>query len=332
MSCSSLFWHGGAVDVAAQLFGREADWLDLSTGIAPVPYPVPPLAPEVWTRLPLARWGEAFVAVVRATHGVDPQAGIVPVAGEQAALQTLPFCQAPPGPVVVPAPGYGGHAEAWAGAGRTIEAVADPVSRAGQGGVVVVINPNNPTGQTWDPARILAAAERQARAGGWLVVDEAFAEVTPEVSVVSHAGRPGLVVLRSFGKFFGLPGARLGWVAADPAISAALGQRLGPWAVSGPALAVGTRAEADQRWRQRQRLRLQRRAARLDAILADAGLTVIGGTSLFRTVRHPDAGQVFERLGRAGILVRAFRDPADLLRFGLPPTPADEKRLRRALS
>jgi len=164
------------------------------------------------------------------------------------------------------------------------------------------------------------------------VIDEAFADVAPELSLAARAHRPGIIVLRSFGKFFGLAGVRLGFALAEPALARPIGEALGPWAVSGPAIEIATRAFADPGWTRETRLRLARAAAALDGILTASGLHIIGGTTLFRLVETPDASALFEALGRRGILVRHFPDQPDRLRFGLPPDDAAQARLADALA
>ena len=73
---------------------------------------------------------------------------------------------------------------------------------------MVLVQPNNPTGALFARSRLLDWHARLARRGGWLVVDEAFIDPTPDASLAPMAGADGLVVLRSLGKFFGLAGAR----------------------------------------------------------------------------------------------------------------------------
>ncbi len=334
-----LVWHGGALDAAAARFGAPAQgWLDLSTGIAPYPYPIGRIPARAWQALPEQADERAFLAACRRTHGVPADAGLIAVPGIQAALLRLPPVLCPDGgTVAVPDPGYRGHREAWEMAGHACVVLDDPLSVLTEDPgprVAVVINPNNPDGRTWAPEILLAAADRQAARGGWLVVDEAFAEVRPDLSLLSHAGRSGLIILRSFGKFFGLAGVRLGWLAGPADPIAALARRMGPWSVSGPALAIGARAEADRPWHEAQRRRLSAQAARLDGVLDKGGLSVVGGTCLFRLVQRRDGGPaapLFERLGRAGILVRPFSDRPARLRIGLPRTREDLRRLARAL-
>jgi len=140
------------------------------------------------------------------------------------------------------------------------------------------------------------------------------------------------VVLRSFGKFHGLAGLRLGFaVTAEAGLAEGLRRGFGPWAVSGPALAIGAAALADDAWAEANRARLAADQARLVGVLTASGLDLVGGTPLFTLVRHPDAARIWERLGQAGILVRAFDFQPDWLRIGLPADEAGFERLARAL-
>jgi cobalamin biosynthesis protein CobC len=204
--------------------------------------------------------------------------------------------------------------------------------------LAVVVNPNNPDGRILAKNMLLALADAQRRRGGLLVVDEAFMDVGPAgASLAAEAGRGGLIVLRSFGKFFGLAGLRLGFALAAPKVIARLDAMLGPWAVAGPAIVIGETALADAAWAEATRASLGRAAQRLDALLAEthavsAGLEIIGGTALFRLVRTQMAGELHQHLGRAGILVRRFAEQPAWLRFGLPHGEDVWRRLQTALS
>jgi len=253
---------------------------------------------------------------------------VVAGSGSQALIQALPRITSPSEAAIL-GPTYGEHARAWKAAGHRVREIAG-LEDIGDASVVVAVNPNNPDGRTIAPERLLDLAGRLAARGGLLVVDEAFCDERPDLSL-THRVRSGLVVLRSFGKFFGLAGLRLGFAVAAKDMAARLAGHLGPWPVSGPALEIGTAALADRAWSAATIARLTEAAARLDAILTGAGLDVPGGTFLFRLARHADAPMLYERLGRAGILVRAFAHRGDILRFGLPGSPAGEQRLDKAL-
>ena len=304
----------------AQYGGGLDEWLDLSTGINPHAWPLPEIAAAAWRRLPSVGDGRALLGAARDAYGVAPGVGIVAAPGTQALIQWLPRL-APPGAVAIVGPTYAEHAIGWRLAGRDVIDVTEPVLPEGVRHAVLV-RPNNPDGRTVDCA---ALASSVAARGGWLVIDESFADVQPGPSAGS-----GTVVLRSFGKFYGLAGVRLGFAIADPAITEAIGAALGPWAVSGPALQIGRLALADRGWAAAMRVRLAAEAARLDGVLAGAGCVAVGGTALYRLVRHPGAALMHRRLAARRIWVRRFDHAPDLLRFGLPG--AGLERLAAALS
>ncbi|MBK1667258.1 threonine-phosphate decarboxylase [Rhodovibrio sodomensis] len=328
--------HGGNLADARASYGTpEAGWLDLSTGINPHPYPLPELPRDLWTALPQADAEAALIQAAADAYGAPSAATVVPAPGTQALIQLLPRVLGSDRAAVV-GPTYGEYAPAWRAAGATVEAVGDLeaglTALAGAARpALVVCNPNNPDGRTWSPDRLIDLAGTLAAHGGTVVVDEAFADVVPEVSVTHAADRPGLVVLRSFGKFFGLAGLRLGFALAPGTLARAIGDALGPWAVAGPAIALGRTALADRAWQTAMRARLASEAGALDDLLAGAGLTPAGGTSLYRLVEHADAAGWHDRLARLGIWVRAFPDRPSRLRVGLPGDERGWQRLAAAL-
>lgn len=323
-------YHGGDLDRARARFGEpDGGWLDLSTGINPEPYAVGDAEGADFASLPQPQACEVLMAAAAAYYGVNDPALVVPAPGTQALIQWLPrLC--PPGPVAIVGPTYGGYLEPWRAAGHDVSMAPDLASAIDDAATVILANPNNPDGTSRQPAELGAAAQTLAGRGGRLIVDEAFADTEPGLSAASLTGMDGLVILRSFGKFFGLAGLRLGFALAPGDMALALRGALGPWAVSGPALAIGTRALADRSWIAATRARLSEGRARLDAMLADAGLGIIGGTDLFRLIADPAAPDLFQHLGHAGIFARHFPERPHWLRFGLPPT-AGFPRLEAAL-
>jgi cobalamin biosynthetic protein CobC len=323
--------HGGDLGGARRLFpGAPEPFIDLSTGINPFPYPVSPLSPAVFARLPEPDALARLVAVAAAAYGARSPDHVVPAPGTQILLPRV-AALVPPGRAAVLAPTYAEHARAAALAGHRVQEVADPGELAGVD-LAVMVNPNNPDGRLLDRPTLLAIADRLAP-GGLLVVDEAFMDVgVADASLAGETGRPNIVVLRSFGKFFGLAGLRLGFALANPQTAARLAAALGPWAVAGPAIVIGTAALADVRWQRATRASLETLAHRLDSHLTDAGLPVVGGTTLFRLVQTGDAGALFGHLGRAGILVRRFAEQPAWLRFGLPAGAEEWHRLQVALA
>jgi len=318
--------HGGDLGAARRQFpGAPEPFIDLSTGINPRPYPLPHLPVEVFARLPEADALAELAIVAARGYGAPSAACVVPAPGTQILLPLVAGV-IPVGRAAVVVPSYPEHARAAALAGHQVEAVRD-IADCGDADIVILGNPNNPDGRLLDRASLIALAHKLSARGGVLVVDEAFMDVgPPAASLAPDVLRANIVVLRSFGKFFGLAGLRLGFALAAPALAARLTATLGPWAVSGPALAVGTKALADAAWIDQTRRELAQDAQKLDAVLVSAGLDIIGGTSLFRLARFSAAPALFEKLGRAGILVRRFPDHAEWLRFGLP---ADEEAWRR---
>jgi cobalamin biosynthetic protein CobC len=253
------------------------------------------------------------------------------VPGSEIAIRLLPQ-MLPARQVTVLAPSYADHAEAWRRAGAQLTATDDPLAGADTADVVVLSNPNNPDGRRFDREELVAAHERLALRGGWLIVDEAYVDLEPAAIIASLAGAPGLIVLRSAGKFFGLPGLRLGAVLGPSSIARELEQLLGVWRISGPALAVGTRAYSDLAGQQAIREKLARARRRLDSLLDAAGLSVAGGTDLFRFVNVPDAHGSWRALCERGIYTRRFDWTSVHLRIGLPASAQAETRLADALS
>ena len=139
------------------------------------------------------------------------------------------------------------------------------------------------------------------------------------------------MVLRSLSKTYGLGGLRLGFALAGAETAASIRAALGPWPVSGPAIAIGAPALADDAWREAAKARLCTNAARLDRLLQKAGLKVLGGTRLFRLAESAEATDLFNRLGSAGILVRQFDYAPNWLRFGIPGGDNEWERLAAVL-
>lgn len=320
--------HGGLLQQAARHYGIGIEhWLDLSTGINPNGWPVPALEARAWNRLPETDDGLADAAAVY--YGAP---NLLPVAGSQAAIHALPRLRAPCH-VGVLAPGYAEHAQAWRQARHDVELLESSNIDAALArlDVLVLANPNNPTGARFDAATLLRWHATLGAKDGWLIVDEAFIDATPEQSLAAFSARPGLIVLRSLGKFFGLAGARVGFVLAEPSFLQILEELLGPWAISGPARVAARLALADRAWQAETRRRFRHDGHRLREALTEYGLKPSGGTELFQWVMTPQAAVLHERLARRGILVRKFSSPASL-RFGLPANESEWQRLHVALA
>jgi cobalamin biosynthetic protein CobC len=326
--------HGGDLAAARRLFGGAPEpFVDLSTGINPHSYPLPQLPPDLFARLPDGDALAALTAAAAKAYGAPSAAHVVAAPGTQI-LVPLVATLVRPGRAAILTPTYSEHARAASLAGHQVTEIADLTAfdTVPEATLVIVTNPNNPDGRLFDKHDLTAVAKRLEERRGLLVVDEAFMDVGPAASLAAEVSRSPIVVLRSFGKFFGLAGIRLGFALARPTLARRLAARLGPWAVSGPALAVGTKALTDTAWMDEARRQLAADTMRLDAILAGPGLQIIGGTNLFRLARTPAATRLFQHLGRAGILVRTFPEHPSWLRFGLPGAEAEWSRLQIAMA
>ncbi len=319
--------HGGKLNAAAAAYGiAPAGWLDLSTGINPIPFAPPPIPVTAWAHLPQEHDGlEQAAATYYGTRD------ILPVAGSQAAIQALPHLRNH-SKVGVLHPGYAEHAHAWRNAGHEVADVnVDAIdNHLNNISVLVLMQPNNPNGVVFSHAQLNAWHAQLAQRGGWLIVDEAFIEASIQASAIQTRMPQGLIVLRSLGKFFGLAGARVGFVSAHPALLESMRELLGPWCISGASRLVAQAALLDNTWQLAARARLLQDGVRLAQVLHDAGFSPAGGCGLFQWVISDQAERIHQRLARQAILTRLFAQPRSL-RFGLPATAADWQRLRAAL-
>ncbi|MBY5560251.1 threonine-phosphate decarboxylase [Rhizobium leguminosarum] len=350
--------HGGGITAAAATFGgRPDDWLDLSTGINPCPVALPDIPAGAWHRLPDRHLVDEARRAARDHYG-SGEILPLPVPGTQSVIQLLPRLveagrlvgvtdnrvavtdnrvavtddriAVTDNKVAVVSPTYGEYARAFASAGFAVDAIDDIAAIGAGHRLAVVVNPNNPDGLIWPTETLIALHDKMKSANGFLVVDEAFGDTDPALSLAFRAPQlPNLIIFRSFGKFFGLAGLRLGFAIARDDILERFEDWLGPWAVSGPALSIaGSLLRSDV---SPIRGRIDDRKAGLHAVLKGAGLQISGGTALFTLVADARAGDIYTHLCRHHILVRKFDYAPDWLRFGLPPDPAADRRLGEAL-
>lgn len=293
--------HGGGLDAAiAQYGGKRADWLDLSTGINPVPYPAPTLPADAWTALPDSAASARLTGYARSFWNVPEGAAILPAAGASAIIAALPRL-IDAGEVAIPGPTYNEHGAAFRAAGWTLDDAGHDA--------IVAVHPNNPDGIMWTPDQLTAPL---------VIIDESFCDVMPDASLIALSKRPGTIVLKSFGKFWGLAGLRLGFAIGDPEIIGKLADLLGPWNVSGPALAIGSEALADPQWADETRARLTTDAARMDALMETQGAPLVGGTTLFRLYEVANAKAAQAHLAQSHVWSRTFPYADNWLRLGLP--------------
>ena len=300
--------HGGGLDAAIATYGGTRDsWLDLSTGINPMPYPMPKLPSDAWTALPDKAAFARLYDLARQFWKIPDSAAIIGATGASAIIAALPRVL-PNGEVNIPGPTYNEHGAAFQAAGWPLGQNPNHA--------MVAVHPNNPDGHLW------AAADLNAN---FTIIDESFCDVAPEASLIHLANRPGTVVLKSFGKFWGLAGLRLGFAIGDPEVISKLTDLLGPWQISGPALAIGAEALADPQWADETRKRLTADAAHLDTLLTSKGADLVGGTTLFRLYKVQNAQAAQDQMAKHNVWSRVFPYAPDWLRLGLPPTDCWEQ-------
>ncbi len=323
--------HGGSLDHMRKTFPNAVQpWIDLSTGINPWPWPAEAIHGEVINRLPTAEAFDAAQRAMAAAFGAHPTS-LLPGPGSELLIRLLPTLIQPQ-KIAILSRTYSDHKNIWAAQGCDIVETDDPLSYADRTDAVVLCNPNNPDGRSFAPAAVDAARSILAARNGWLIIDEAYADLEPAKSVAPYGGAEGLIILRSMGKFYGLAGLRMGAMIAPPDILDRLAQRLGVWSISGPALKIASDAYRDVVWREEIRKRLRKARARLDTLLSESGLTICGGTDLFAFVDTDDAPAHWSQLAQQGIYVRRFEWTKRHLRIGLPPDETSESRLAAALS
>lgn len=313
--------HGGNLAQAAAKYGIALEeWLDLSTGINPIAYPVPAILAQIWQRLPMD--DDGLVQAAQSYYGCPH---LLATAGSQAALQALPALRQPC-IVAMLDPMYQEHALAWRRHGHDVRIFSNLQDETllNKAEVVLLCNPNNPTAASFKPAELLDLHRTLQQRGGWLVVDEAFIDCTPELSIAQFTDLPGLFVLRSLGKFFGLAGLRVGFLLAQQAQLERVQQIIGPWPISGASRYIAKHALANQDWQRAARVKLKLDSQRLATLLEKYGLKPDHGTALFQLVYTPHFETLHQHMAAHGIWLRMFRE-IGALRFGLPPEHGWEK-------
>ena len=310
--------HGGNLEQARATYGGD-DWIDLSTGINRVPYPMPAISPAAFAALPTQAAMAALLKAAAFAYGTS--APMMALSGAQAAIQLVPHLR-PTGLARVVGPTYNEHAATLRACGWQVEEVGGLGALRGAD-IAVVVNPNNPDGRHWTRKALLDLVGDV----GLLVVDESFADPMPAQSLVADAGQEGLLVMRSFGKFYGLAGLRLGFALGSAADISRLTDLSGPWPVCGPAIEVATLALQDAAWAKTTTARLKGEAAQIDSICASLSWKSLGGTPLFRLYDTPDAQKAQDHLARAHIWSRIFPYSKTWIRLGLPGDQVEWARM-----
>lgn len=317
-------WHGGALELAQRRFpDAPQPWIDLSTGINPHGWPVPHDLAIDWQRLPEAHQLMALEAQAAQYFGVDP-CYVCAVPGTEMAMRLIGAMIGPAGQYGLPA--YRTHSEIFAQA-----TAAASLDEADAGQPLIFANPANPDGRLLKRSALLALLDQ--RAMGWTMIDEAYADTDPKQSVADQIDeRRRIILLRSFGKFFGLAGVRLGFVLAPTALLQKLRHAMGAWPISSAAIAIGRAAYSDHRWIADARTQMHAAAMQLDALLAAQGLITTGACPLYRLIISDKAAPLFDQLAQQAILTRPFDDHPNWLRIGLPADRLAFDRLAEALA
>lgn len=325
--------HGGALDKMRQDFpAAPQPWIDLSTGINPWAWPIPPnlIASEsLLAALPTATQRRCCQNAMAAAYGSEERC-VLPVPGSASAIAMLPHTMDAKTAAVM-TPSYGDYARAWRASGAAVIEMENPLEAATTADVICVCQPNNPDGRRFDRTALIAAADQLAKRGGHLIVDEAYADLDPAISLANEAGHHNIIVFRSFGKFFGLAGLRLGAVIAPQNILAALRAKMGDWPISTLALAIGARAYQDTSYQNQTRKKLRKARCKLDTVLRAAGLPICGGTDLFCFTQAGSSTGLWRHLAQNGIYIRRFEWSDTHVRIGLPADEAAVQRLNAAL-
>ena len=320
--------HGGKLREAANRYNIPlVDWVDLSTGINPNGWLPKSISPASWNRLP-----EVEDGLLKASQQYYNCTSLLPVAGSQAAIQILPTLFESKKNIGILNLSYAEHAFAWKKAGHNVIPLTQNSieGKINELDILLIVNPNNPTGKTIPADTLISWHNTLKNKNGWLIVDEAFMDCTPERSILPESHSNNLIVLRSIGKFFGLAGIRVGFVNAQQNILDKLNQALGPWTISAPARECATLALEDHQWQTDNQVYLETASNRLVEILSANKLSPTGSTKLFSWIKTPHAKQLHEDLANQGILTRLFSEP-DSLRFGLPANEKQWQQLSNAL-
>ncbi len=323
--------HGGDLDLAQKNYGGEiSGWIDLSTGINPVPYPVPELPATLWNRLPGSALERSLMLAARHYYSTPEAFHCVAAPGTQSLIQLLPRLFIP-ADVAIFGPTYAEHEQCWRDAGHRIKTVANLSDIPPATKTIILVSPDNPTASIASRNDLLELQQMVRARDGLLVIDEAFMDGFPEQSALSVLTPDHLILLKSFGKFFGLAGLRLGFAMGSSKTITKLKKQLGPWAVSGPAAYIGQEAYQNTDWISQTRQRLKQEMMRLSELLGKAGADVIGETDLFTLVKHEKAAALYQHLCQKQILTRPFSHDPALLRFGHPANERQWSKLQNAL-
>jgi adenosylcobyric acid synthase len=316
--------HGGNLLQLARRAGRDPDQiLDFSASINP-------LGPPEGLRAVLAR------SIERLVHYPDPDCGelvqllaqrygvardqVVVGNGSTEILFAVPravACRR----AVIPVPAYIDYAAAMQAAGR--EVVLLPLREdadfaldwqtleqsLGGDEIVVLGQPNNPTGRAFDPDQFRDLAARHPATT--FVIDEAFADFVDGYRSLGECLAPHWIVVRSLTKFYAIPGLRLGFAIADAATVRHIRSQIPPWSVGVLAQEAAVALLADGDYARRSVALVDSERRRLtEALMRLPGLYVYRSVANFLLVRLDHSGvkapELADHLLQDGIAIRTF--------------------------
>ncbi|GHB36051.1 threonine-phosphate decarboxylase [Pseudovibrio japonicus] len=324
--------HGGDLSKAIAAFGgTESDWMDLSTGINPVAYPAAEhITARGLTDLPGERAENALIEAARQAYNLSPNSAIAAAPGTQAIITALPYLLGANCSISIIGPTYSSHEESWKGAGATVQCISKEQAHEATTDHLLLVNPNNPDGHIFTREELLKLAAIKQQNGGYLIVDEAFMDLYPQASIIPQIKDLPILVLRSFGKFFGLAGLRLGFLVGPKEVTEKLQNQFGSWAVSGPALDVGRAALADLNWQTEMRSSLKSEMGLFSTLLKDQNISIVGQTDLYILIEHPLAHPLHNALAKERIWTRVFDFSENWMRLGLPAADSDRQRFAKS--
>ncbi len=345
--------HGGNIKVLAESAGVKAkDLLDFSANINP-------LGPPQWLRPLINSQIESLI------HYPDPACSELTGAiahhyqvNEEEVLigngSTELIYQIPRAlgnrQALVPIPSYRDYVQAAEQSGMTVEKIvlreeddfrpdlALLEARLKNDDLVILAQPNNPTGITVEAKALRRMAQRHP--SSWFVIDEAFADFIEGLDSLTRDRPSNVIVLRSFTKFFAIPGLRLGWALADPEIAKKVRAVLPPWSVNTLAQKVGEAALSDRTYAEQTRALVKKLREDFRLTLESLpGLKVYPGESNFLLIRinhkNLSASQLASQLLTQGIAIRVCEnfEGLDSRFFRLAVRTAEENdRLGQALA
>lgn len=320
--------HGGNLLQAIEEFGgNQEDWLDLSTGISPYTIDLPEFHQDVWRRLPDPKYVKLLEG--KAKEFYQTKSNCLAVPGSQFAIQHL--SKVVDGEIGILEPTYGEYAASFVRNGKSYTSLEN-ISDIGNASSVILANPNNPDGRIYTSQELLKLAVQLSERNGYLVVDEAFMAIDDPNSLLNEVdATTNVVILRSIGKFFGLAGIRLGFVFSSEKFRAKLAAYLGPWAVTGPALAIADHIFANRFIANELKQKISVRHQQMGEILEQSGLQIVGKNDLFFLIRHPKANALHISLKQQKVLTRIFDYNSDWIRIGLTANSNEDERLLKAI-